>query len=219
MSRVPAAMLAALCVIGTATPVAHAHKGNPNFRSIPTDVPEGISVEVTNFDDSLELTNRSGKTVVVMGYANEPYARIGADGTVEINQRSPATYENRERFGGVAKPAGVDPEATPQWKLVDRSGRFVWHDHRSHYMSKGTPPQVSDPDVRTKVFDWKVPIAVAGKPAFIAGTLFWQPVDDGGGAPLGAIIAFVALVALGATAIVVVRVRRRFAPTGSDEAW
>lgn len=214
MSRFVAA---ALCAAAVSPAVALAHEGNPSFRSVPTRVPGGLSVEVLNFDDSLALTNRSGRDVVIMGYAEppEPYARIRADGTVEVNERSPATYENTERFGGVAKPASADARAEPEWRRVDGSGRFVWHDHRSHYMARTTPPQVRDESVRTKVFDWSIPVEVGGRPATIAGTLFWQPRDDGGGVPAGAIVAFVVMVALGSGAVIARRLR-----SGDDrEAW
>ena len=42
--------------------------------------------------------------------------------------------------------------------------------------------------MRTKVFDWAVPIEVGGERGAIAGTLFWTPLP-GGGPPLGAIFA------------------------------
>ena len=62
-----------------------------------------------------------------------------------------------------------------------------------HWMAEGDPEAVKDKDVRTKVFDWKVPLEVDGRRGAIAGTLFWTPVPSSG-LPLGAIIAFAALV-------------------------
>ena len=84
---------------------ALAHQGNVNFRSeldgIEPPVP-GLDVQVLNYDDSLQLQNETGKTVVVDGYEGEPYVRISPDGTVEVNTRSPAYYLNDDRYGEAA---------------------------------------------------------------------------------------------------------------------
>lgn len=192
---------------------AAAHGGNPDFRSefraVQPAVP-GLSVEVLNYDDRLLLINRTGKTLLVRGYEREPYARVRADGTVEVNMRSPSHYLNEERYGGTPVPDEADPKAAPRWSVVSKTGRFETHDHRIHWMSKGaTPPQVTDEDERTKVFDWRVPIEVGARRAAVTGTLFWEP-DSGGGVPTAAIVALVALVLLTLVLFLVSRrVRRR----------
>jgi hypothetical protein len=200
-------------VPGALATSAAAHGGNPDFRSefrtVQPAVP-GLSVEVLNYDDRLLVTNRTGKTVLIRGYEREPYARIRADGTVEVNERSPSHYLNEERYGGTPVPADAKPEAAPRWSVVSKTGRFETHDHRIHWMSKeATPPQVTDEDKRTKVFDWRVPIEVGARPAAITGTLFWEP-SSGGGIPAAAIVALVVL-ALVTLALFVVsrRVRAR----------
>ena len=85
------------------------------------------------------------------------------DGTVEVNTDSKAYYINEERDGQVEVPDGVDGKGEPRWEEVARTGRFEWHDHRMHWMSESDPEAVSDKDVRTKIYDWKVPIAVDGR--------------------------------------------------------
>ena len=126
---------------------------------------------------------------MVEGYRGEPYVRIAADGTVAVNHRSPTYYLNDDRFAeGVEVPAGATPKATPDWREVDRTGRYAWHDHRIHWMAHTVPPQVKDEGRRTKVFDWKVPLTVGGRPATIHGRLIWVG-EQGGGFPLGAGIA------------------------------
>ena len=157
----------ALIVAGLPAASALAHGGNPNFRSefraVRPAVP-GLQVQVLNYDDRLLLINRTGKTVLVRGYEREPYARLRADGAVEVNKRSPSYYLNEERYGGTPVPPSASPKAPPQWSLVSKTGRFETHDHRIHWMSKGaTPPQVTDKDKRTKVFDWRVPIEVGSR--------------------------------------------------------
>ena len=87
-----------------------------------------------------------------------------ADGTVQVNTNSEAYYLNDDRYGDVKVPDGLG--AQPQVEdASSRSGRFEWHDHRMHWMSQGTPPQVTDQDERTHIFDWKVPITVGGRRA------------------------------------------------------
>ena len=72
-------------------------------------------------------------------------------------------------------PGSADPKAAPQWKVVGRTGRFEFHDHRIHWMTKTDPPQVKDESQRTKVFDWKVPLRGGRRRrARSAATLFWR---------------------------------------------
>ena len=204
-----------------AASAAQAHQGNPNYRSVVdsiTPAVKGLTLHVLNYDDRFELTNHSGRTVTVQGYDREPYARVLADGTVEVNKSSPAYYLNDDRFADVKVPASADPKAPPQWSVVDKTGSLQWHDHRMHWMSKSLPPQVKDKSKRTKVFDYAIPLRVGGQPGSIRGTLFWQP-DSAGGAPVGAIGGLVALALVGLGAVAVVRRRRAHEPVEGAEAW
>jgi hypothetical protein len=93
---------------------AAAHQGNPSYRSIVdslTPAVKGLTLRVLNYDDRFELTNHSGQAVTVQGYDGEPYARVLADGTVELNKRSPAYYLDDDRFADVKVPASADPKA------------------------------------------------------------------------------------------------------------
>jgi hypothetical protein len=223
MRRVAA--LLALATALVAAPAALAHDGNPNFLSEVsriTPAADGVTVEVLNRDDRLLLHNTSDRDVLILGYDDEPYARVLADGTVEVNTDSEAYYLNDDRFANVDVPAGVDGKGAPAWKAVGGNGRFEWHDHRAHYMAQGRPPQVEDPGVETKVFDWTVPIEVGGERGDIAGTLHWTPLP-GGGPPIGAIVAGAGILIALCVAVAVVRHRRRAsggrAPGTEAEAW
>jgi hypothetical protein len=204
-----------------AAPAAFAHQGNPHFRSeIKQVMPatRGITVSVLNYDDRLQLQNTSGRPVVVEGYDGEPYARILADRTVEVNTNSPAYYLNDDRYADVAVPKGLGKQ--PHWQLEDRTGRFEWHDHRIHWMAKSLPPQVKHQDRRTHIFDWRVPISVGGRPGAITGSLTWVPLSTGGSVPMGAIWALAALlIALSIVAFVVRRRRPAPGGAGASEAW
>jgi hypothetical protein len=220
MSRLRAvAAGAALLALLAAAPAALAHQGNPNYRSVVDGVipnTPGVKLQVLNFDDRLQLDNRSGKTITIEGYQREPYARLLQDGTVEVNRNSPAYYLNDSRTSTGTVPPNAKPGATPDWKIVDRTGSFQWHDHRIHWMSSVPPKQVTDKSKRTKVFDWTVPMRVGAQRTSVKGTLFWQP-KPGGAIPAGALIALVLLAVGGIGAVFVVR-RRRGDLGGADEA-
>src|SRR6476619_4422355 len=117
----------ALTLAALLAPCALAHGGNPNFRSqfqaVRPAVP-GLQVDVLNYDDRLLLINRTGKTVLVRGYEGEPYARLRADGTVEVNKNSPSFYLNEERYGGTPVPRSAGAKAAPQWSFVSKTSRF-----------------------------------------------------------------------------------------------
>jgi hypothetical protein len=181
--------------------------------SITPKVP-GLSVEVLEFADRLLLRNNTGKTVTVYGYSGEPYARLLPNGSAEQNRRSPAVYLNTNFYANVTVPSYASATATPEWEAVDRTGQFEWHDHRIHWMSPVTPPQVKDPGKRTKIFDWSVPIRVGSQPGAISGELFWVP--ESSSAPVGAIAALVVAAVGGAVLVLVVRRRRRARGAGPD---
>jgi hypothetical protein len=136
----------------------------------------GVSVRVLQFGDEFELVNRSSTEVTVPGYSDEPYLRIGPDG-VWRNANSPATYINLDRYGNVQLPASADPHADPSWERVSTEPSYVWHDHRTHWMTKGQlPPAVAADPTRThRVFDWEIPVLHGSQKVVVAGELTWSP--------------------------------------------
>jgi hypothetical protein len=197
------------------------------ISSITPKVP-GLNVEVLEFADRLLLRNHTGQTVTVYGYSGEPYVRLLPGGAAEQNMHSPAVYLNTNFYASVTVPPSANASAPPKWEAVDRTGQFEWHDHRIHWMSPVTPPQVKDKGKRTRIFDWRVPIQIGTQAGAINGELFWVP--NSSKAPAGAIAALVAIILAGAVAVLVVRRRRRrIAPRadgpdageapGTREAW
>ncbi len=207
---VAAVALMALLAALLACP-AGAHETNPNFQShINGFSPEqpDLHAEVLGGDDSIALTNDTGRTVTVSGYDGEPYARILADGTAQENERSPATYLNEQERDDDSVPAIADPKAKPEWKTIDKTGRIEFDDRRMHWNKDSLPPQVTDQSKRTTVFDYTIPMQVGNEPVKLLGTLYWLGDDSSGsgGFPAGAVVALV-VVALAAIAVVV-RARR-----------
>ena len=209
------AYAAAVVALLIGAPVALAHQGNPNYRSVVTSVSptlKGVDVSVLNFDDRLLIHNTSGKDVTIFDYQDppKPYAQLLADGTVQVNTNSEAYYLNEDRLGETSVPNNLGDE--PKWKQLSRSSRFEWHDHRSHWMGKGDPPGLKNKDVKTKIDDWTVPIQVDGAAGAISGTLTWVP-KPSEPLPLGAIFAFAALLIALSIAVFVIRRRR----SGGDD--
>ena len=228
MSRTVRLAALALLALAVAPTSALAHEGNPNYRSVVNEVSppaKGLKLNVLNLDDRLQLINNTGQTVVVKDYDGDPYVRVMGDGTVQQNQNSVATYINDDRDGKGTIPPGVKQGAAPVWKLIDRSGRFEWHDHRIHYMGTGRPATIKDPKVKAKAFDWKVPITVGSQAATIRGSLFWVP-KSSGGVPGGAVVGFLAILLIAAAVVITTRRRRAGQDPGEPvatgpvrEAW
>jgi len=77
----------------------------------------------------------------------------------------------------VTLPADADPAAEPSWQQVSTEPSYVWHDHRTHWMSEGQlPPAVAADPTRThRVFDWEIPMSYGGEDVVVAGELTWSP--------------------------------------------
>jgi hypothetical protein len=212
------AALALVPALALAPAQALAHGGNPNFRSeinsVQPPLPGGVSIEVLDYDSYLQLKDQQGHEVVLDGYRGEPYARIEKDGTVQVNEKSPATYLNDSRFEtDVTVPKSADPNDPPEWKTVDDSGTFIWHDHRMHWMiANQLPPVVKDKSKKTKIFTYEIPMTVDGQKSTLHGTLWW--VGGAGTSKLPFVIAAIVIV-LGGGALVVWLRRRR---DGDDDA-
>ena len=218
--RAAAAAITTLLCLLTAVP-AVGHEGDSNFRSeidaVHPRVP-GVAFQVLNYDADMEAVVGDGHTLLIYGYEGEPFARILGDGTVQKNQRSPATYLNVDRYAESPVPEEADPEAPPRWETVDRSGVLRWHDHRMHYMAAGTPPQVRDESERSKVFEYAIPLRIDGRGGAIEGTLTWVGPAEASKLPF--LLAGVAVVVLAGVAVLVVRRRRGDGDErGDGEAW
>jgi hypothetical protein len=173
-----------------------------------------VNVQVLNWDSDMQLSDPGHHTIVIYGYDHDQYARILPSGTVQVNQHSPAAYLNEDRYGTTPVPPSASATAPPDWKTVNESNSFIWHDHRMHYMSPATPPQVHEKSQRTKIFDYAIPMTVDGKPVSLNGTLFWVGPPNTSKAPfliVGAVIVIGLLIM-----VIWVRRRRRGDPTGSS---
>ncbi|MGH9034447.1 MAG: hypothetical protein ACRD0O_01675, partial [Acidimicrobiia bacterium] len=178
-----ATWMAAGLVLLTAPPAfAHALSGaSPsNYRtrilSVEPQKP-GLVVEVVEAGNRLLLTNGTGTDAVVLGYAQEPYLRVGPQGVFE-NLNSPATYRNRSRFPTAEVPARArDPKVAPEWKKVSDTNSVRFHDHRVHYMGLQPPSPVrADPGTEHVIIPaWEVPLVLGQEQVLVKGDLTWIP--------------------------------------------
>jgi hypothetical protein len=172
-------LLAALAVAGPAAAHVGGEAAGSDFDArivgVTPEVP-GVTVRVLQFGDEFELVNETSTDVVVPGYSDEPYLRIGPDG-VWRNANSPATYLNLDRYGKAQQPARADADAEPDWEQVSTEPHYVWHDHRTHWMSENQlPPTVqADPTVPHTVAEWTVPLLHGSTEAAVEGVLTWTP--------------------------------------------
>lgn len=200
---------------------AWAHGGHAptatNYRTgitgITPDLP-GVTVRAVEAGTGLELRNRSGTTVRVLGYDGEPYLEVRPDGAYR-NIHSPTTYLNADLTGRAPVPAHADPAAEPAWQRVADAPVARWYDHRAHWMGAGPPPRVAaDPGSPHRVLDWAVPLRAGERAGEIRGTLDWVPPPSPwpwwAGAALGAAVVaalgLAARVRLARVAIAVVAV-------------
>src|SRR2546423_14248376 len=79
--------------------------------AITTPLP-GLTIRAVTAGTQLELVNRTGRTIEVLGYSGEPYLRVAPDGVYQ-NANSPATYLNQSATGGPAPPASPSPAPPP----------------------------------------------------------------------------------------------------------
>ena len=135
----------------------------------------GLHVRITDLGTKVELTNTGRREVVVLGYAGEPYLRIGPKGVFE-NQRSPATFLNRSTTISAAPPKSADAKATPVWRRVSSGSSARWHDHRAHFMGGIDPPAVArDPGQRHVVDNFVIPMRVGGTNVEARGQIVYVP--------------------------------------------
>lgn len=174
------AVLTAGWLLAATAPALADAAGPTNYRSRITAVetadgePVAVEAEVLGGDAFLVLRVPEGTAVEVPGYDDEPYLRFRADGSVEVNRRSPTHWLNEDRYGAeVPDLAGASAE--PVWRTVAADGTYAWHDHRIHWMSPSPPPRLDTAAASAQpVFDWEVPLRVDGQSAVVRGELTWR---------------------------------------------
>jgi hypothetical protein len=167
-------------VLGAAPAGAHSVGGvdasnyRTRVRAVTPNV-DGIAVRAVDLGDRLQLSNTTEHDVIVVGYDEEPYLRVGPRGVFE-NQRSPATFLNRSRRNPAPAPASADPEAPPEWRRISDGSTVRWHDHRAHWMGDRDPPIVERARGDEHLIQrFEIPLQTNGETLRVRGDVWWIP--------------------------------------------
>jgi hypothetical protein len=133
----------------------------------------GLEVVVHGNGESVTLSNRTNRQVIVLGYSGEEYLRFTTSG-VSVNTNS-LTAALNANGGRSAPPAAVSGKAKPaRWRPVATSSSFTWQDFRTRWSADERPPIVAaDPHARHQVFAWAIQLKVDSKPTLVRGQVTW----------------------------------------------
>ncbi len=157
-----AAVLAALAVPGaaqahhTAVPIVALDYGN---RVLPGAAGAlGVRATVEDAGRKLRLTAAAQSETVVLGYAGEPFLRLGAAG-VAANRRS----ETAQGLRLVPSAGTSTGSGDAVWAPLTRAHTFAWADSRSWAPASALHGRA--------VVRWSVPVVVDGRRVAIEGEL------------------------------------------------
>jgi hypothetical protein len=172
-----------------------------SLTSITPEVP-GLDVKVIEAGSRLQLENHTGQEVLVLGYKDEPYLRVGPEGVFQ-NRLSPATYLNQTRKGNQPPESAENAKVGDvDWQRISSDPVARWHDHRIHWMLATNPPIVQRaPGKRHVVIpEWTVKMKQGDRPIAVKGNLIWEPGPSGLPWYGLALVLLILVVALGRSA-------------------
>jgi hypothetical protein len=174
----------------------------------------GLTGRVDPRGEWIQISNTTGKTLTILGYAHEPYLRITPAG-VEQNAASPRVILNQSLFADISQALAA--QAAAHWLPIAPGNQARWHDHRIHWMGAGRPPAVqAHPGTAQSIGTWTVHMTLDSQPVDLTGTLNWLPIKNG---PSRAFVLFliadVLLLLVGLGAYVLFQRRRRAGNTSA----
>lgn len=177
------AVLVPAILIATAPPAAAHTVGGvaaTDYRSeIVAMTPQitGVSVRLLDLGRRIRLSNTTGADLVVLGYDNEPYLRVGPGGVFQ-NLHSPAVYQNRLLPAGsppTTLPTIAQPAADPEWQRISTGHTATWRDRRTRWEGP-EPPEVRQNARRSvAVTDWVIPLRQGALAVELRGRIVWIP--------------------------------------------
>jgi hypothetical protein len=151
----------------------------------------------------VEVVNRTSRDVVILGYSDEPYLRVGPAGVFE-NRRSPSLYQNKNSTSSASTltslPAQADPNAAPEWHRRSGSRTVSWSDHRVRWEGADPPGVRTSPGIAQTVLSrWRVAMFHGAEPVVVTGRITWVPGPSAAPWLVAAAVLFVLTLAMGAT--------------------
>ena len=182
-SRRAATLVAVVVVLGVTTPPAAAHAitgiASTNYETVllgPTPSVPGVAIRLRDLGRRVEVANATKTDVVISGYSNEPYLRVGPDGVYQ-NSRSPTLYQNQVTTPGVA--AVIPPEASasapPDWHRVSRAHVVRWRDQRTRHEGAAPPAVQRAPHQTHIVSTWSILMTWGTTQIVANGLIRWTP--------------------------------------------
>jgi hypothetical protein len=176
----------------------------------------GLTATVNPRGEWIDVINATGRTLIVLGYAHEPYLQISPAGVGE-NAASPTVMLNQNLFADISQALLTAPRA-PQWQPVSTANHVRWHDHRIHWMGGGRPPGVQAHPGRGQLIGrWTVHMTLDQQPVDIAGTLSWLPKKGGISASVLFLIGDALLLGAAVAGFALYRRRRRNRPATNQQ--
>ncbi len=130
-----------------------------------------MSAQIDPRGEWIEVSNSTRRTLIILGYAREPYLRVTPTG-VDANVNAPSWALNHSLFGDLSQLG--DTSLKPEWQHIQNDSTASWHDHRIHWMGVQRPPAVAaDPAVGHLLGRWTVHMTLGGTPVDLHGTLSW----------------------------------------------
>ena len=210
LAAVTAAVAVLVTLLGAEPAAAHSIGGveATNYRSeitaISPSVP-GITVRLRDLGRRVEVRNTTDEDVIVLGYQDEPFLRVGPGGVFE-NRRSPSLYQNEVTADDpdaiVPLPPQADPTAPPEWRKRNGSDTVSWADHRVVWGDSDPPAVRADPGrAQTVVSRWAVPLekGPSGESIVVTGRITWIPGPAAVPWFVGALVLFGLALAAGAS--------------------
>lgn len=148
------------------------------FLSLVPAVP-GITFRVRELGTLVEIVNDTPRDLVILGYQQEPYLRVGAAGVFQ-NARSPTLYQNLVTVSGATAtiPPEATPSAQPDWHRIGTGRTVRWRDHRTRHEGPAPTQVRAHPDTRRVIGEWSIPMVLGTTPVVAAGFIQWLPPPD-----------------------------------------